>query len=650
MIDPQRIWSSSHLPTLPAVAVRLLEMSKRPDTQIRDIVDLIRSDPAITAKILKSTNSSYFGLRSPVTSLERAVPLLGTNIVTSLALSFSLVEAAMSSGPLAKHYRDYWMRSVVQAAAAETLGEQRADGLDCEYFLGGLLADLGCLAMLRTIADEYVAVLQETDEQQRNLQDVESERLGINHVQVSVQLMHNWNLPPALRRAVEFHHSPLPRLLEQSASPEFPYIKAMAVSAAVGDYFCSSNKGPALARLRELTAKLYGFSARNLDEYIERVRARMDKNSELFSIDAHELGEPAELMARANEHLAELALRAHIATTQATARQEEIERENRELELRNQDLQQKASRDPLTGLHNRASFDEQYQNEIRRCAQCASTIGIILLDIDRFKQVNDTYGHPFGDQVLQLVAQTLRHAARPSDVLARYGGEEFIVLAVQPTERGLAKAAERLRAAVESQPVLFDGDRVPITISLGTALALPPRDPGGLADELIAAADEALYESKEGGRNQVRSRSLLEEPSRRLIEQVAKSRLSRWLVDRGALDVKSVSRALVQYAGGAQRLGDLAQQQGWLTRDQIGQVLRAQEQNTLRFGETAIQLGVLSEQRLYRLLALQQEEPLALARVLVRLELLGRRQAAELLAEYLAEVSSGRTTGTLAAV
>ena len=108
MISPEKIWSSDQLPTLPAVAVRLLDLSKNPDTDIREVIETIKADPAITAKILKASNSSFFGLRSECKGIERAVPLLGTMVVTSLALSFSLSESAITEGPLKSRFDSYW--------------------------------------------------------------------------------------------------------------------------------------------------------------------------------------------------------------------------------------------------------------------------------------------------------------------------------------------------------------------------------------------------------------------------------------------------------------------------------------------------------------------------------------------------------------
>src|SRR5450756_1423672 len=104
MIDPQKIWQSAQLPTLPVVAFRLIELSRSPDTGIAEIASTIKSDPAIVARLLKAANSSLFGLTSKVKSIDQAVVLLGTTAVTALALGFSLVDTSTCQGPLGEAY------------------------------------------------------------------------------------------------------------------------------------------------------------------------------------------------------------------------------------------------------------------------------------------------------------------------------------------------------------------------------------------------------------------------------------------------------------------------------------------------------------------------------------------------------------------
>ncbi|HET6849923.1 MAG TPA: GGDEF domain-containing protein [Gaiellales bacterium] len=124
--------------------------------------------------------------------------------------------------------------------------------------------------------------------------------------------------------------------------------------------------------------------------------------------------------------------------------------------------------------------------------------GVIVLDIDHFKQVNDRYGHLAGDQALRDVAHVLQAVVREDDVLARWGGEEFLLLLPGVAEHELAAAAEKLRKAVEDHPFLLEGARVSLTISVGAAAARP----GAAMRTVVAAADDALYQAKRGGRNQ----------------------------------------------------------------------------------------------------------------------------------------------------
>ncbi|MEX0716229.1 MAG: HDOD domain-containing protein [Planctomycetaceae bacterium] len=634
MVDPKRIWSSPHLPSLPSVAVRLLEVSRRPELEVRDVVEVIRTDPAISAKILKATNSSYFGLASQVTSVERAVPLLGTTMVTSLALSFSVVQNAVTGGPVADHYRNYWAQSVVQATTAELLSDRTKAGLACEYFLAGLLIDLGRLAMLKTIPNEFSAVIDAAAENGRPLHEIETERLGFDHVEIGMKLMETWSLPGAIMQSVHRHHASLDELRALENGAEAPLIRATAFAADVGEYFCGRSKGHALTRLRASASELFGMGHAELARFLEQVKARVDEGADLFCIDTELISDPADLMATANEQLAQLAMREHAAGAQARAQQEATERERALLEDKARLLERQAFRDPLTQIHNRQFFGESLSKELDRCARTASTIGLIFLDIDHFKQLNDTHGHQFGDEVLVRVAKLLGGALRKSDVLARYGGEEFVAMVVQPTEKGLGKVAERLRTRVESDLFERAGQRVPVTISVGTALAVPRRDEQGLDERLIAAADQAMYESKRNGRNQVASCSLLSDDERRLLRLVNSLKLSRWLVERRVFDVPTLTKALQATDTRWLRVGEIAQRQQMLSMEQVDHVLAEQSRSGVRFGEAGIGLGLLCETRLARLLALQQEDPATLVRTLVRLGMLDEGEAAGLIDAY----------------
>jgi diguanylate cyclase (GGDEF)-like protein len=165
-------------------------------------------------------------------------------------------------------------------------------------------------------------------------------------------------------------------------------------------------------------------------------------------------------------------------------------------------LAEVAISDPLTGLHNRRAFQARLAEEVERANRTGVPFALLLLDLDCFKALNDTLGHPAGDAVLRAVAEVLRRELRAVDLPARVGGEEFAVLLPQTAGQGALDAAERLRAAIAAQPIAHQDAALAVTTSVGVAWY--PEQAAGDQD-LVQAADRALYAAKRAGRDRVRS-------------------------------------------------------------------------------------------------------------------------------------------------
>ncbi len=165
-----------------------------------------------------------------------------------------------------------------------------------------------------------------------------------------------------------------------------------------------------------------------------------------------------------------------------------------------------ALRDGLTKLFNKKYFHDRLGSEFAFTQRHRTPLSLILFDIDHFKKVNDTLGHLAGDRVLTALATHVLKLVRTEDVLARYGGEEFAVLCRQTDVSKAQTIGERIRASVEHLEIPFNGERVPITISMGVAM-IPDRHIGSV-DDFIGVTDAALYEAKRGGRNRVVVRPL----------------------------------------------------------------------------------------------------------------------------------------------
>ncbi|WP_367372501.1 GGDEF domain-containing protein [Pseudomonas lini] len=160
---------------------------------------------------------------------------------------------------------------------------------------------------------------------------------------------------------------------------------------------------------------------------------------------------------------------------------------------------QSALRDPLTDTGNRIAMDQTLEREIEMSRRHSQPLSLLMLDIDHFKQINDTYGHSAGDEVLKAVAASIKNQLRNVDMVFRFGGEEFMILLSNTSREAAAMVGERLRFAVQAQDYVAEGKMIELTVSIGCSTLLP----GESAESLLRRADSALYVAKREGRNRL---------------------------------------------------------------------------------------------------------------------------------------------------
>lgn len=177
------------------------------------------------------------------------------------------------------------------------------------------------------------------------------------------------------------------------------------------------------------------------------------------------------------------------------------ELESESNELRTQVIQERlrASLDSLTGLYNRAAFDERLEQEVARCERYQSALSAIMWDVDHFKKINDTYGHQVGDKILKAIADVLTKVLRETDFSARYGGEEFVSLLPETKLAEAQALAEQIRRGIENCNFSYRDNKVNVTISGGVTCFQESDDP----EAIVVRADKALYEAKRAGRNRI---------------------------------------------------------------------------------------------------------------------------------------------------
>jgi diguanylate cyclase (GGDEF)-like protein len=480
------------LPSIPAVAVEVLRLTEDPDCTLDDLVQVIQTDPALAAKLLKLSNSSLFSVGQEVTTLKRATMVLGLKTVKLMSLSFSLASNLPHAGS-DFDFRMYWQRSLVAAVAGRAFAEAAGSRLGDEAFLCGLLSNIGQLVMSQGLSELYAPVLERAGARWPTVQ-LEDRVLGFSSADVANALLANWSLPPLVRVPVAYMYrfNQLPPDVGQEVRR---LTQMMAVTGLIVCVLCDAEKGPVYRKLYDLGVRSFGMEAPAMDDLLIGLEAGIRETAEMLNISAGTT-DHREILERARGQLIQVSLG-------ATADLRQAERRANDLSVQNQELLQRATRDKLTGLPNRAAFDEALAHEVhaRMAPGATRCLGLLLADVDHFKRFNDTWGHRAGDAVLEAMGRVLGRLTRKGDLAARYGGEEFVLILPATTPAHLRTVAERVRQAIAAESIEFEGQHLCVTASFGGA-CLELADGPEAGARLLSVADASLYAAKNAGRNQ----------------------------------------------------------------------------------------------------------------------------------------------------
>jgi diguanylate cyclase (GGDEF)-like protein len=493
-----RLQRGNRLPSLPTVAVEILRLFNTPDASIQELTETVQTDPALAIRILKAANSPRYGARGEITDLRMGIARLGRNNLTPLVLSFSLASTSLKTTDAAEHYKQIWLRCFVQATAAEIIAATHGPTAAAECFTINLLAGIGRLAMLKADAELYSQCIDQTAESNRPFCEIAEQLFGTTPLALSIDILHDIGLPERRITAVRCLENA--ELKADLQSSDAQIVAATRTADAVARYLCDENAAVGLLTLEEAISGSCDEADQTVEGLLEAIHARLEESGSLFNIDPSRIPAPDELLESALEQLADFT--SFLGTSDQDQVPSELLEENGRLKRRVQDLIRETSVDALTGIYNRGWFNT-HMSEVQAISRINDQeFGVAIIDIDRFKLVNDTHGHQAGDHVLREVAQALNGVTRQDETIARYGGEEFVLLLENACQQGMAVVGERLRSQVEAATIEFEGKSIPVTVSVGIAHGYPWQN-ANFSQELFARADAALYEAKHNGRNRV---------------------------------------------------------------------------------------------------------------------------------------------------
>lgn len=498
-----RIAQLKALPTAAAVALRLFELGRGEGADAAEYARVIAADAGLAARLLAVANSPWVGLRNRITRPVVAVNLLGTAAVRTLALNFCISGLHSELRLTREEGRAFWSVALCKALAARSIAQMTDPAVGEDAYIAGLLQDIALPVMFSCDRETVDRLLARRD--LTNIQRLARERVGFSadHAELGQSLARHLGLTETQCRIVGAHHD-LAALQKVAASPALAEgVYAAALFPHRLDHW-NTEDAEALRRLVEDRAA----GSLSVKEFLHKVGTEC---SQLFAyFDEGQVTEfrLGELLAAATAEAADDAVRLVGATREMAGQVASAGHTLNRMMEQQLRLEEEAARDPMTGALNRAGFNRQAQLALARLQQVEQPAAVIFLDVDRFKTVNDTCGHPAGDEALRQVVEAIRACTRGTDIVARVGGDEFVVLLPNCPEQKAQEIAERLRKLVTMRILRqLDGGMLRLSISIGLvqvpAGTLPDR-----LDELVGEADRRMYEAKKSGGDRVRCESL----------------------------------------------------------------------------------------------------------------------------------------------
>lgn len=488
------------LPSPPALMHRIVKAARAPDVPLRRLASIASTEPTFTMELLRLANSPYYGRSRKVRSVQQATVALGVRAVRNHAVAHvvRVLAARMDLGGF--DTRAFWESSLRRAITAMELATTAGFEEPLEAFTVGLIQDVGYL----TMAAVWPREAEDLNELLRLPIDArlaaERALVRTTHPELFQVLAERWGFPSDLAAAVYSHHSAEVHLKDRRT---YRLSRIALVADAVGDVFQCEGHSKTIDRARMLLERLPSRQPLTLEGVGNAVQEKMPELAKELAIQISRQHSVEALLTEANRSLIQINDDYEELTRQLQKLLAEKEELTRMLERANQELLRLAATDELTGLANRRRFMQVAHTALASAVEHDKPTSVLMLDLDHFKSVNDTYGHAAGDDVLVTVARRLSSKLRTTDLIGRVGGEEFAVVLPETPVDGARAVAERCRESLHAEEVRCrTGVSLRVTASFG-GVTSPPGDGEATIDGLLSLADKALYVSKTSGRNKV---------------------------------------------------------------------------------------------------------------------------------------------------
>lgn len=498
-----RIDTLSYLPTTVAVAMKFVELGKNPEAEPGDYAKVIEADSSLSSKVLALANSPWFGIRNKVTTVRTAVNLLGLGTVRTMAISYCVAGLHNELRLTAEESRRFWEAALCKAVAAKQFARRFDEKLTDEAFIGGMFQDFALPVMYSLAKEEMTAILEDRQLSSQGQVQKERDLFHLDHAEIGRILAQKLELPDCFVDAVAFHHNQgqLADLMEKEIVGQAVYVASLFPH--VLERWNRSDAENLCAYLDERFAGEENASA----QFLETVQKEFNTTFHFFENSEAPVNRLAELMIEAAKEQADNTT--HLVHTVQQLMQEaaSMGMEMQQLIQSQGQLEDKATRDALTRVLNREGFTSRAGQMLAKAARYGLAVALIYVDVDKFKPINDTLGHEFGDRALKAVAEKMSESVRQHDLVGRLGGDEFALFLYDCREPDVQAIAKRILTGIAEQTIGRGQRALRISASMGLLYVRPSTQARPL-DVMIRAADKLMYRAKQAGGNQIETREV----------------------------------------------------------------------------------------------------------------------------------------------
>ncbi len=482
------------LPSIKSTTMRLMTMVLDPEVSMNALADTIKYDVALAAKVIQIANSAKYNNQTEVTELDVAVKKLGLDLLKNLILSLTVIDLAAKHTSEKKYHLMLSKYAIATATASQSLSHQAHSNSQGLAYLAGLMLYVSLFFIASKFETSFKSLLKEASERNIRLTKVIQEKFSINPYDISNQIAQKWQLPEVISSSIHLQsHAPDQHALDD---PQLMLLANIlnAASLATEPFFGTGIKRTYMMQFKN-QCKEIGLSESTLlkSTFHDIHNAFTDlKLNQSMETDFNKV------LIQANRELAKMNTKYESLYQELSVKNNELNHLNQELNDNNQLLKSKMMYDDLTEVFNRRYFETELERVYANHRRGSQAVCLLLIDLDNFKFINDTFGHQIGDEVLKHVAMTVKSSVRKQDIVARIGGDEFAIFPQgMKDERDAAILANSILEKF-AEPIEYQGKKITTSVSIGIStfknMKISP-------SELLKDADIAMYKAKAKGKN-----------------------------------------------------------------------------------------------------------------------------------------------------